>query len=105
MTELLRRAAEDVLTYLDHDEWEPALDVLGVLEAACGHGGAAVPAVHVVPQAGVVRPLWDVGGGDVGRVDTLAPETVITMHEGRPVTGTATVIEYGCVGETRPRDR
>ncbi|MCX2953160.1 hypothetical protein [Lentzea sp. NEAU-D7] len=35
----------------------------------------------------------------------LTPGDMITLHEGQPVTGTATVIEYAGVGETRQRDR
>ncbi|SDG97645.1 hypothetical protein SAMN05216553_11439 [Lentzea fradiae] len=82
-----------------------------------------------IPAEGVLRPLWLAGdGGGVARLwvesmpelpvggravvrllplspdrwRQLAPGDVLTMHEGRPVTGTATVIEYVGVGRTRP---
>jgi hypothetical protein len=85
-----------------------------------------------IPAEGVLRPLWNVsgefrvammwveskpeleaGGRATIRLRALTPESwrhllpgdVITMHEGRPVAGTATVIELAGVGETRQRDR
>ncbi|MDX8143686.1 hypothetical protein SK854_16285 [Lentzea sp. BCCO 10_0061] len=185
MTELLRRAvalvpgdarsdsgasAADVREYLEQDEWEFALDLLGdfggiawqtsvywkLLAAAAQelylpsqwfHWREAetrlgliradlqlVPSTrNPIPAQGVLRPLWHVGGGDyrvaitwieskpeleaggraIVRLAALSPEgwrhlvpgDVITMHEGQPVAGTATVIEYASVGETRQRDR
>lgn len=185
MTELLRRAAAlvpanahsdagcsaaDVLEYLDQDEWEFALDLLGdfdgitwqtpeywkllaaaaeemYLPSAWFHWREAetrygvirvdlqlVPGARKtpIPRAGVLRPLWDVGGGDlrtaqmwieskpelepggraVVRLLPLSPEAwrhlvegdVITMHEAPPVAGEATVIQYReCWGDTTAR--
>ncbi|MFD6663683.1 hypothetical protein ACFWDK_15120 [Micromonospora chalcea] len=160
----------DVREYLDHDEWEVALDlladldtgwrpptvwwdllidsadVMGLLDAAAwcrwgrwesihgivraelrllspAEGGRQTP----VPGKGVLRPLWDIGrrtaAGDpdllVARIwvesalalppaatgsvrlgplspalwRPLQPGMTITMHEGRPTVGTATIIE------------
>lgn len=185
MSELIRRAAAlvphdalsdsgssvaDVLDYLEHDEWELALDVLadfdgidwqtpefwdllvkaadelhldvkwfhwrkgetlhGLLRADLELGARQAP----IPGAGVLKPLWNLGDGELrvaalwvesmpelapgGRATVrlrpltpqawhhLVPGDVITMHEQpRPVAGTATVIEYARVGETRQRDR
>ncbi|MGW6936361.1 hypothetical protein ACWGE0_40310 [Lentzea sp. NPDC054927] len=185
MTDLLRRAlalvpddarsdtgasAADVRGYLDQNEWEFALDLLGDFGGIAWQtseywfllAGAAkelylpfkwfhwretetrlglirvdlqlVPSTrNPIPAEGVLRPLWHVGGGDHrvavmwieakpelepgGRATVrlaalspegwrhLAPGDVITMHEGQPVAGTATVIECAGVGEARPRDR
>lgn len=185
MTELLRRAvalvpgdarsdagasAADVREYLEHDEWEFALDLLGDFDGIAWQTSAywkllaaaaeelylpskwfhwreaetrlgliradlqLVPSTrNPIPAQGVLRPLWHVGGGDyrvarmwieskpeleaggraIVRLAALSPEgwrhlvpgDVITMHEGQPVAGTATVIEYAGVGETRQRDR
>jgi hypothetical protein len=184
MTELLCRAvalvpadvrsdsgasAADVREYLDQDEWEFALDLLGdfggiawqtseywkLLAAAAQelylpskwfHWREAetrqgliradlqlVPGTrNPIPAQGVLRPLWHVGDGHrvaalwieskpelepggraMVRLLALSPEgwqhlvpgDVITMHEGQPVAGVATVIEYAGVGETRQRDR
>ncbi|MET8308263.1 hypothetical protein [Micromonospora sp. NPDC005173] len=184
--ELLRRAAchvpaltageagttlADANEYLDHDEWEVALDILVELGDAYGseiaywdflakaarmmwlarterwchwrraevnHGviraelQLVAPGVvggrrTSVPGDGRLRPLWDIGdvtaaghpdlyvariwvesqpdlqpgGGGVVRLAPLSPQRwrrlsagdVITMHEQRPVAGTATVIE------------
>ncbi|MFI7434866.1 hypothetical protein [Micromonospora haikouensis] len=160
----------DVREYLDHDEWEVALDLLadldtgwqpptawwdllidsaelmGLSDAAAwcrwgrwesihgivraelrllspAEGGRRTP----IPGKGVLRPLWDVGrrtaAGDpdllVARIWVesapalppgatgsvrlgplspalwrhLQPGMTITMHEGRPMVGTATIIE------------
>lgn len=184
MTDLLRRAAAlvpeyarsdsgatvaDVLAYLDEDEREFALDLLGdfggiawqtsqywhlLVDAAkelyLPHKWFAwreaetrqglirvdlqlVPSTrNPIPAQGVLRPLWKVdgefwvakmwieskpeleaGGRAIVRLlaltpegwDHLVPGDVITMHEGQPVAGTATVIELARVGETRRRDR
>jgi hypothetical protein len=59
------------------------------------------------------KPELEAGGRAVVRLAALSPEgwrhlvpgDVITMHEGQPVAGTATVIELAGVGETRQRDR
>ncbi|GLY52144.1 hypothetical protein [Lentzea sp. NBRC 102530] len=185
MTELLRRAltlvppdarndagasAEDVRAYLDQDEWDFALELLGAFggiawqtsaywkllaaaaeelylpskwfhwrEAETRLGLVRADLVHdrryPIPAQGVYRPLWNLGRGPrdhwtavvwvearpelpagesaTVRLVALSPEgwrhlrpgDVITMHEGQPVAGTATVIEYAGVGETRQRDR
>lgn len=181
MTELLRRAlalvpegvrndvgasAADVREYLEQDEWDFALDLLGdfggvawqtpeywaLLTAAAAElhlptewfewrgAEARQGLVRVdlqlastrrspIPARGVLRPLWLAGdGGGVARMwveskpelragdratvrllplspdlwRQLGPGDVITMHEGRPVAGTAVVIECPGVGRTRP---
>ncbi|MET9230920.1 hypothetical protein [Lentzea sp. NPDC003310] len=161
-------SAEDVAAYLDQDEWEFALDLLGDFGGIAWQPGEywsllanAAEELHLpckwfhwranetrqgmirveltherrhpIPGQGVYRPLWHVGGGDhrvaavwvEGRAelapgdhavvrllalspegwDHLVPGDVVTMHEGQPVVGTATVIELARVGETRRRDR
>lgn len=128
--QLLAAAAEELYLPSKWFRWREAETRLGLLRADL----QLVPGTRdPIPAAGVLRPLWDVGGGDLrvarvwveskpeleagGRATVrllamspegwhhLAPGDVITMHEGQPVTGTATVIEYAGVGETRPRDR
>lgn len=162
--------AVDVREYLDHDEWEVALDLLADLEtgwrpptawwdllidsaelmwlpdaaAWCRWGrwesihGIVRAELRLLPAAeggrqtpmpgkGILRPLWDLGRrtaadepdllvarvwvesapalppGATGsvRLGPLSPELwrhlqpgmTITMHEGRPAVGTATIIE------------
>ena len=127
---LLAAAAQELYLPAKWFHWREAETRQGLLRADL----QLVPGPRAaIPAAGVLRPLWDVGGGDLrvavmwveskpeleagGRATVrllamspegwrhLVPGSVLTMHEGRPVAGTATVIEYWSVGETRPRDR
>ncbi|WP_112262668.1 hypothetical protein [Lentzea terrae] len=128
--QLLAAAAAELYLPSKWFHWREAETRLGLLRVDL----QLVPSTRKpIPAAGVLRPLWDVGGGDLrvagmwlestseleagGRATVrllamspaawrhLAPGDVITMHEGQPVAGTATVIEYWGVGEARPRDR
>ena len=128
---LLAAAAEEMYLPSAWFHWREAETRLGLVrvDLQLVPGARKAP----IPGAGVLRPLWDVGGGDlrvarmwveskpelepggraVVRLLARSPEAwrhlavgdEITMHEAPPVAGRATVIEYVGVGETRPRDR